>query len=181
MRLLVFLAVLFGVPYLEFMVFAEVSSNIGTLSAILLTFLTAVFGIYIIKREGISVIGSMQENLQEGKSPVTEIFHGFLLLIAGFFFLLPGFITDFIALLFSISFVRDIVSHLLVKNFKVKFDAGNPSSSHNSPYDDGSVIDGEFDDADNEADNFLTLEEKLKKPNKKPSPNLENDDKNPKS
>ena len=181
MRSLIFLTVLFGVPYLEFMVFAEVSSNIGTLSALLLTLLTAVFGIYIIKREGISVIGNMQANLREGKSPVTEIFHGFLLLIAGFFFLLPGFITDFIALLFSISFVRDIISHLLVKNFKVKFDAENPSPSQNSPYDDGSVIDGEFDDMDEETDDFLILEEKLKKPNKKTSPNLENNDKNPKS
>ena len=83
---LLILVLILAVPYLEFLVFLEVGEAIGGLNALIATLLTAVLGVYLIRLEGFEVMRRMHDNLQRGESPVEEIFHGFFLLIAGFFF-----------------------------------------------------------------------------------------------
>ncbi len=140
---LIFLAILITGIYLEFLVFAEVAGEIGSLSAIALTLLTAVLGLYIIRQEGIQVLGNLKNTVDRGESPVSELIHGFFLAIAGFFFLLPGFITDGIAILLAISPVRAMLGGMMV---------GAAKRSHNSrprsSYSEGIIIDGEFEESD---------------------------------
>ena len=47
-------------------------------------------GLYIIRQEGLQVLGNLKNTVDRGESPVSELIHGFFLAIAGFFFLLPG-------------------------------------------------------------------------------------------
>ena len=79
---LLFLIALFGAPYLEFLVFAEVANEIGGFSAIMLTLVTAIIGIYIIRQEGLQVLHNLKNTVQRGESPVSEIIHGFFLVVA---------------------------------------------------------------------------------------------------
>lgn len=139
MPLIILLLVLF-VPYLEFMVFLEVSESIGGWTALLLTIVTAVCGIYLIREQGFEVMRRMQKNMREGESPVEEIFHGFFLLIAGFFFLLPGFLTDSVALLLSLSPVRGWLGRQILGSVKMRFYAGEGHPD----YDETITIDGEY-------------------------------------
>ena len=136
---LLFLATIIMVPYLEFLVFVEVAAEIGGISALLLTIVTAVLGIYIIRQEGIQVLGNLKNTVERGESPVSELIHGFFLAIAGFFFLLPGFITDSLAILLAISPIRAMLGNMLV-------DAGkrNHANKPRSSYYSGTIIDGEF-------------------------------------
>ena len=136
---LLFLAALITVPYLEFLVFMEVGNQIGGFSALLLTLLTAFLGIYIIRQEGIQVLGSLRNTVERGESPVSELIHGFFLAIAGFFFLLPGFITDTIAVLLAISPVRSILGKMLV-DANLRHNANRPRSSSSA----GIIIDGDY-------------------------------------
>ncbi len=136
---LLFLAAIITVPYLEFLVFAEVADEIGGLSALMLTILTAVLGIYIIRQEGIQVLGNLKNTVDRGESPVSELVHGFFLAIAGFFFLLPGFITDTIAVLLAIAPVRSALGKMMVDAGKYSYQS-RPKSS----FSDGIVIDGEY-------------------------------------
>jgi len=140
---LLFLITLFAVPYLEFLVFVEVADEIGGLSALALTLFTAVLGIYIIRQEGIQVLRNLKNTVDRGESPVSELIHGFFLAIAGFFFLLPGFITDIIAVLLAIAPVRAMLGNMMV-------DAGkrNHASQPKSTFSSGIIIDGEFEEAD---------------------------------
>ncbi len=142
---LIFLAVLISVIYLEFLVFAEVASEIGGLTALMLTILTAVLGIYIIRQEGLQVLGNLKNTVDRGESPVSDLIHGFFLAIAGFFFLLPGFITDTIAILLAISPVRAFLGRMLVDAAN-KNDVGRPKST----YTGGIIIDGEYEESDDE-------------------------------
>lgn len=142
---LIFLAVLISVIYLEFLVFAEVASEIGGLTALMLTILTAVLGIYIIRQEGLQVLGNLKNTVDRGESPVSDLIHGFFLAIAGFFFLLPGFITDTIAILLAISPVRAFLGQMLV-NTANKNHASRPKSS----YTGGIIIDGEYEESDDQ-------------------------------
>lgn len=148
---LIILAALISVIYLEFLVFAEVASEIGGLTALMLTILTAVLGIYIIRQEGIQVLGNLKNTVDRGESPVSDLIHGFFLAIAGFFFLLPGFITDGIAILLAIAPIRAALGNMMVDTAK-----RNHASRPKSTYSDGIIIDGEYEESETE-------------PNKKPN------------
>jgi len=140
---LLFLIALFAIPYLEFLVFVEVADEVGGLSALALTILTAILGIYIIRQEGIQVLSNLKNTVDRGESPVSELIHGFFLAIAGFFFLLPGFITDSVAILLAIAPVRAMLGNMMVDAGK-RSHVNRPRSSHSS----GIIIDGEFEETD---------------------------------
>ena len=137
---LLILVLILAVPYLEFLVFLEVGEAIGGLNALIATLLTAVLGVYLIRLEGFEVMRRMHDNLQRGESPVEEIFHSFFLLIAGFFFLLPGFITDTAAVFLSISPIRTLLGRYLLRHVKLRF-YGRQTDPFDHP---GPTIDGEY-------------------------------------
>ncbi|PCJ43117.1 MAG: FxsA protein [Alphaproteobacteria bacterium] len=143
---LLILLVLLAVPYLEFMVFLEVSHAIGGFQALLLTILTAVIGVYLIRQQGLVVMNRMHRALQQGESPVEDIFHGFFLLIAGLFFLLPGFITDTVALLLAIEPVRAMLGKIIIRNIRTTF--------YKPPGKEGIIIDGEFEETPDKPKNI---------------------------
>ncbi len=147
---LLILLVLLTVPYLEFLVFLEVGNAIGGFQALLLTILTAVIGIYLIRQQGLVVLNRMHETLQRGESPVEDILHGFFLLVAGLFFLLPGFITDTVALLLATPPIRAVLGKVIVKNIHTAFYNGRPGNNHGPTQGKGIIIDGEYEeDPDN--------------------------------
>ncbi len=144
---LLILAIIITIPYLEFLVFMKVGNEIGGFSALMLTILTAFLGIYIIRQEGIQVLGKLKETIERGESPVSEIIHGFFLAIAGFFFLLPGFITDSIAVLLAIGPIRTMLGNMMM-NSKIYH---NRRDSHSS-FSSGITIDGDFKETDDQDD-----------------------------
>lgn len=147
---LLILLVLLAVPYLEFLVFLEVGGAIGGFQALLLTIITAVIGVYLIRQQGLIVMNRMHQTLQRGESPVEDIFHGFFLLIAGLFFLLPGFITDSVALFLAIEPIRAVLGKIIVKNIGTTFYKQGSTQGNNGPFDEGIIIDGEYEeDPDN--------------------------------
>ncbi len=152
----IILIILLAIPYLEFLVFLEVSHVIGGISALLLTILSAVVGIYLIRRQGLIVMNRMHETLRRGENPVEDIIHGFFLLIAGVFFLLPGFITDSIAIILIIPPIRVALGKIIIKNIQPVF-YNNPNSRYNDhsagSNNGGPVIDGEFRQDDNSKKN----------------------------
>ncbi len=145
---LLILIILLSVPYLEFLVFLEVGSAIGGFQALLLTILTAVIGVYLIRQQGIMVLNRMHETLQRGESPVEDILHGFFLLVAGLFFLLPGFITDSIAVLLAIPPIRAVLGKVIVQNIRNNFYKNNPNSS------EGIIINGEYEEEKDDPKNI---------------------------
>ncbi len=143
---LLILVVLLAVPYLEFLVFLEVGNAIGGFQALLLTILTAIIGVYLIRQQGLVVINRMHETLQRGESPVEDILHGFFLLVAGLFFLLPGFITDTIALLLATHPIRAMLGRVIVKNIRTAFYSGQPGRGGDPARNKGIIIDGEYEE-----------------------------------
>ena len=143
---LLILLVLLTVPYLEFLVFLEVGNAIGGFQALLLTILTAIIGVYLIRQQGLVVMNRMHETLQRGESPVEDILHGFFLLVAGLFFLLPGFITDTVALLLATHPIRAVLGKVIVKNIHTAFYNRRPGNSHSPAQDEGIIIDGEYEE-----------------------------------
>lgn len=142
---LLILVVLLGVPYLEFLVFMAVGGAIGGFQALLFTILTAFIGIYLIRQQGLVVMNRLHQTLQRGQSPVADMIHGFFLLVAGLFFLLPGFITDTVALFLAIEPIRAMLGRIMVNNISTRFYRKSPGPK-NAPGSEGIIIDGEYEE-----------------------------------
>jgi UPF0716 protein FxsA len=93
-KMLIFIVLLIGVPLLELYFLIQVGFAIGVLPTIGLAIVTAVAGTVLVRQQGFSVLQRLQAALQRGELPAHDLLDGALLLIAGIFLLLPGFLTD---------------------------------------------------------------------------------------
>ena len=92
MRLLLILFII--LPIAEMAVLIKVGTLIGVLPTIALVVLTAVMGVSLMRVQGLATLARVQEKLQRGEIPETELLEGVMLLIGGALLLTPGFITD---------------------------------------------------------------------------------------
>jgi UPF0716 protein FxsA len=67
---------------------------IGAIPTVALVVLTATLGIWLLKLEGLATLARVQEKLDQGQIPETELLEGIMLLVGGALLLTPGFITD---------------------------------------------------------------------------------------
>ncbi len=104
-------------PLVEITVFIDIGRTIGAGPVILLTIGTAIWGMAMVRVQGMDTFKRMQQTMARGETPAFEMIEGFLLLLAGFFLLLPGFITDAIGILLLITPLR---KRLALKIFKTK-------------------------------------------------------------
>ena len=128
------------VPILEIYLFIKIGSQIGAFTTISLIFFTAIIGVYYARYEGLNTLRSGVSQLYRNQMPLFELMSGAALAIAAFLLILPGFATDLIGFLIIFPFTRKIIFNLLAKNKK------------NKVYVKDDLIEGEYEDKDNEND-----------------------------
>ena len=136
----IYLLIIFiSIPVLEIIVFIEIGSFIGTFNTILLTFLTAIIGVYLVRQQGLSTIQKIMLQLQSGERPVGTMFEGLVILVSGVLLLTPGFFTDTIGFLGLIPVTRKFMIKLIQTTMIKKYNV-----------DQENTIEGEFIDLDDE-------------------------------
>ena len=148
-------------PILELMLLIKVGSYIGVLPTITIVFVTAILGVSLLRREGISTIGKAQQRLEAGEIPATELVEGALLVVSGAFLLTPGFITDSFGFACLVPPLRQRIARYLTERMSLRvidpaamFGAGEQfgreefRSGFGSPSADGEIIDGEVVDSE---------------------------------
>jgi len=106
------------IPIIEISIFITVGSNIGILNTIGIILLTAIIGIFLVRRRGLSLLFSAQQNMYDGVMPTNEIKGGIFLLISGLLLITPGFFTDCIGFVVFLKPVQEFVSQK-AKNYFV--------------------------------------------------------------
>jgi UPF0716 protein FxsA len=104
MRLLLVLFIL--CPLLELWLLLKVGTWLGALPTVALVVLSALLGMALLRRVGWQMLSSTQLRMRQHGSPVPALFEGFMLTLAGVLLLLPGLISDGIALLLLIAPLR---------------------------------------------------------------------------
>lgn len=134
-----FIIIFFIVPVIEIALFIGVGEEIGLLQTLLLCLITAIIGGGLVRHQGLQTLFKAQNNLRGGSLPLTEIFDGFCIVIAGALLLTPGFFTDLIGFTLLIPQLRRILRHFLSKTryFKQK-------TAQKSPYDDA-IIEADYE------------------------------------
>lgn len=117
--LLILLACFIGLPVLELYLLIQVGSEVGAFAAILLTLSTAVVGLWLVRRQGVSVIFRLRETLDRGEPPALEMLEGALLLLAGLALFLPGFATDAFGFILLVPWVRQRIIRWVLSRVRV--------------------------------------------------------------
>ena len=131
------------VPILEIYLFIKIGSQIGAFTTISLIFVTAIVGVYYARYEGLNTLRSGVSQLYKNQMPLFELISGAALAVAAFLLILPGFATDLLGFLIIFPFTRKIIFNLFAKNKK------------NEMYVKDDLIEGEYEDKDNENDKKL--------------------------
>lgn len=155
---LIILFILIGIPIIELTILVKVADDIGAFNTVMLSILTAVVGIGLVRQQGLAVVQSMQQTMAQGQSPVREMIHGFFLFFAGIFLMFPGFITDSIGALLILPPVRHMIVNLgflkilKAQPFHPKGQHPNQSGgSHNENLTGHIIIDGDFHEKNSES------------------------------
>ncbi|WP_445357620.1 FxsA family protein [Microbulbifer sp. ANSA002] len=129
-------------PVLEMWVLITVGREIGALPTIGLVFLTAIVGVTLLRRQGISTLMRAQEKMRTGDIPAQEMVEGIFLAVGGALLLTPGFITDALGFACLIPGLRQLLLGRLVRHITI-VRPGDPRSS--DPNQRGpDIIEGEF-------------------------------------
>jgi len=104
------------IPIIEISIFITIGSNIGILNTIAIILVTALIGILLVRRRGLSLLFNAQNNLSQGIMPTEEIKGGIFLLISGLLLITPGFFTDCIGFAVFLKPVQSFIS-LKAKNY----------------------------------------------------------------
>ncbi|HKH26424.1 MAG TPA: FxsA family protein [Acidimicrobiia bacterium] len=104
-----FVALAIVVGVVEITVMIQVGQWIGFLNTMGLLLLVSLAGAWLVKRQGLGVMARIREQRMAGRLPAADLFDGALILLAGVLLVIPGFVTDAIALLLLLPPVRHVV------------------------------------------------------------------------
>ncbi len=138
MRALLLLFV--AVPVMEMFILIKVGGVIGAPATIAMVLLTAMAGLALLKRQGMSTIVHAQQKMDSGELPVNEIVEGVFLAVGGALLLTPGFVTDAIGFCCLLPGLRHLIIRQLIAVLKPHIVSYQASHQR----DENHVIDGEF-------------------------------------
>ncbi|MEK1892374.1 MAG: FxsA family protein [Rhizobium sp.] len=130
-------------PLAEIAGFVLVGKAIGLWPTLALVILSFMFGMALLKRQGIGILRRMSAEGRNGTVPGRELLRPAMFVIASLLLIVPGFITDIMALLIFIPAVRDLAWKYVSQRFVVM----GPASGFNAS---GRTKDSEIVDLDDE-------------------------------
>ncbi|WP_078085280.1 FxsA family protein [Microbulbifer mangrovi] len=120
-------------PILEMWVLISVGGWIGALPTIALVLLTAMIGLALLRRQGISTVMRAQQKMQAGEMPAREMAEGIFLAVGGALLLTPGFITDAVGFACLIPGVRQLIIGKLLGHIVVVRGTGYSAGPYHRP------------------------------------------------
>ena len=126
MRFVVILFII--IPLTEMMLLFEVADRIGGFATLSLVVLTAVIGVQILKRQGLSTLTRANHRLQSGELPAQEIVEGMMLAGAGALLLTPGFVTDTLGFIFLTGPFRRPIARRIIHSGRMRTFSPGPGA-----------------------------------------------------
>ncbi|QIQ20535.1 FxsA family protein [Zophobihabitans entericus] len=145
------LVILFIYAYVEINVFIAVADVTGVFFALICIIATSIIGLSLVASQGIKNFMQMQQKMQMGENATPELMRSVSLLFAGFFLLIPGFITDLIGIFLLLPPTRALMSKYVMPRFSVSTRFYSSGSAYQRPSNNQQdVIEGEFSRKDDE-------------------------------
>ena len=127
------------VPIIEIYLLIKIGSQIGAITTISMIFLTAIFGVYYARYEGLNTLKSGFLQLSKKETPTYEMLSGAAIAFAALLLIIPGFATDVVGFILIFPPSRKLIFGIISKKLNYKNKKNN-------------YIDGEFEDIDEDND-----------------------------
>lgn len=127
-----------ALPLGEIAVFVLVGGWIGVWSVLGLVALSMLAGVLILRGEGVGAMAALRQAAQGGVDPGPILARGAMRVFAGMLLIVPGFLTDLLALALLLPATQGFVLARLRARF--------PAAPHRPGTGSGDVIDGTFKD-----------------------------------
>jgi UPF0716 protein FxsA len=112
--LLLFIAL----PAAELALLIEIGARVGTAATLGLIVVTGIVGASLARQQGLRVIGTLQQELTEGRLPATSLVDGLMILVASALLVTPGILTDAVGFAFLVPSFRRFARGLLLRRFE---------------------------------------------------------------
>ena len=99
----------------EITVLVIVGQAIGLLATVLLLIAASVLGMWLLRREGTRAFGALMDAVRTRRAPHRELADGILIAAAGVLILVPGFVSDLIALFLLFPPTRSIMTRRITR------------------------------------------------------------------
>ncbi|QLB13136.1 UPF0716 protein FxsA [Bisgaardia hudsonensis] len=147
---IIFFISLFLYFYCEISLIIMIGSTIGAFGVIVSMIIISIVGIWLIRLQGAMTAFNIQKQIQVGTFTVKELTAPIIMLIAGILFLIPGFLSDILAVLLIVPFTRKILQNLVLDLLFSKFISANYRQQSNRS--DDTILDVEFERSDDKQD-----------------------------
>jgi len=101
-----FIVAFLSIPVVEIALFILVGGWIGVLKTVLLVILAGIIGAGLIRQQGQTAMASLREGVLADSDPSESIVRGTMTVLAGMLLIIPGFLTDAVAIAMLIPFVQ---------------------------------------------------------------------------
>ena len=126
-------------PLLEIAGFVVIGGTIGLGLTLLWVLAAAVGGIMLIRQGGLNAVTKLQAAVAEGREPGHTMIDGAAIVIAGLLLVVPGFVSDFLALILLLPWTRDFLLRRAARHFETRIYRGGPAKPRTT------IIEGEFE------------------------------------
>lgn len=139
---------LLALPLLEILTFIEIGSVIGGWPTIALVLLSAMLGSAILRLQGQAAIERVRNAAARNEPPAGAVFETFCMVVAGILLIIPGFLTDALALVLIVRPLRTFLGRWLFRQMTagpgVRVWVGGHSKKGDPQKPSPGVIDGDF-------------------------------------
>ena len=115
---------LIALPIVEIAIFIKVGQTIGLLPTLALVIGAALLGGLLLRQQGLSVLSQLRGNVDRGQMPGRTIADAMMIGVAALFLVLPGFLSDVVALALLVPPVRGWIYAALASRVTVVDTAG---------------------------------------------------------
>jgi UPF0716 protein FxsA len=115
-----FLAGLVVLLIAEIYAVVAVANEVGVVNTVLLLLAFSFAGVWLTKRVGLSVLTRIRRQVAAQQVPGNELIDAGLVLVAGLFLIVPGFVSDGIGLLLLFPPTRSLVRAMIRRRFRVR-------------------------------------------------------------
>ncbi len=109
-----------AIPLLEIAAFILIGGEIGIGATMALIVLTAFAGTFLLRHQGLAVLGRIRADLDARRMPAKPLVEGAMIAAAGLLLLTPGFITDTIGFALFAPPVRTFLWRLIGRHLDVR-------------------------------------------------------------
>lgn len=108
-----------ALPLLEIAGFVIVGRQVGALATVGLVIASTVVGAMLLRHQGLGALRRAQAEIEAERDPSRQLTHGAMTVLAALLLIVPGFITDIVALLLLLPPVQDFAWRFLKSRISV--------------------------------------------------------------